>query len=89
MVHVGLEGGQRIAKAEEHHRRFVKSKGCGEGCLSAVLWADQDIIVSPLDIKFHEDLAIFEFVNKFRNKWEGVGILRGVRVKIVVVLTQL
>ena len=62
MVHVCLEGGGGIAKSEEHYSRFVKAKRRGEGRLPVVFRSDEDVIVSPPDVKFGEDFASFQLV---------------------------
>ena len=59
MVHVCLEGGGGIAQSEEHDRRFVEAKRGGEGRFSAVFPVDKDVVISPSDVKFGEDLATF------------------------------
>ena len=65
MVHVGLEGGQGVAKSKEHHSWLVEPKGGGEGCFPTVFRSDEDVVISPLDVKFGEDFAILEFVYQF------------------------
>ena len=68
MVHVGLEGGQQVAESKEHNGWLIEPKGGGEGCLPAILWSDEDVVISPSDIKFGEDFAVFELVYQFGYK---------------------
>ena len=62
MVHVGLESGWRVAEFKEHNGWLVESERCGEGRLPSVFWSDQDVIISPSDVEFCEEFAIFEFI---------------------------
>ena len=66
MVHVGLEGGGGVAKAEEHYGGFVEPEGGGESHLPSVFGVDEDIIVPPSDIKLGEDFAVLEFIYDLR-----------------------
>ena len=63
MVHIGLEGGWGVAKSEEHDGQFIEPKRGGEGGFPAVFRSDEDVIVSPADIEFGEDFAIFQFIH--------------------------
>ena len=63
MVHVGLEGGRRIAESEEHNGWLIEPKRGGEGCLPSVFQSDEDVVVSPSDVEFGEDFAVFEFIH--------------------------
>ena len=51
--------------------------------------SDADIVVSPSDVKFGEDLGIFHLVNEILDQWEGIGIFDGVGVDISVILAWL
>ena len=77
MVHIGLEGGGRVAKAEEHHCGFVKPKRGRKGGFLVILRSDENVVISPVDIEFSEDFAIFEFVYKVRYERERIGIFDG------------
>ena len=80
MVHIGLEGGQRVAESEEHDGWLKEPKRGGKGHLPSVFWADEDIVVPPSDIEFCEDFAVFQPIYQLRDEGEGVGIFDGVRV---------
>ena len=69
MVHIGLKGGQRVAKSKEHNSWFEEAERCGEGCFPAVFWVDKDIVVFPVNIKFGKDFAVLEFVYQLQDKW--------------------
>ena len=57
-----------------------------EGCLPLVSISDADIVISPLDIEFGEDLGILHLINEILDQREGVGIFDSVGVDISVVL---
>ena len=59
MVHVGLESGRGVAQAEEHDCQFKTPKQGGEGHFPSVFGTDEDVIVSPANVEFGEDFAIF------------------------------
>ena len=69
MVHIGLEGGWRVAKSKEHDGWFIESERGGEGHLPMVLWSDEDVVISPLDVGFGKDFAILKLVYQLR--YEG------------------
>ena len=57
-----------------------------EGHLPLVSILNADVVVSPSDIKFGEDLGIFHLVDEVLDQREGVGIFDSVGVDISVVL---
>ena len=59
MVHVGLKSGQGVSKPEEHDSGFEEAERGQEGCFPAVFWSNEDIVVSPMDIKFSKDFTVF------------------------------
>ena len=63
VVHVGLEGGQRVAESEEHDGWLEEPEGCGEGHLPMVLGSDEDVVVSLANVKLGEDLAVLKFIH--------------------------
>ena len=68
MVHVGLEGGRRVAESKKPYGWLIESKGGGEGHFPAVFRLNKDVVISPSDVKFGENLAVFEFVYQLRNE---------------------
>ena len=56
MIHHCLECGRGIGKAEEHYRRFVQTTVSSEGRFPFISFFHSDIVVSPSDIEFCEDL---------------------------------
>jgi len=87
MVHEHLKGRWRIALAKEHHRRFIKPIKSSESDLPLVSLLDLNIVVPPLDIRFGEILEMLESVNKVGDTREGINVLDGVGIDVVVVLT--
>ena len=68
MVHIGLEGGRRVAESKEHHGRLIEPKRGREGRLPSVLRSDEDVVISPSDVEFGEDLAVLEFIYQLRDE---------------------
>ena len=59
MVHVGLESGWGVAESKEHNGWLEDSKRGGESCLPPVFWADENVVVSPVDVEFGKDFTVF------------------------------
>ena len=56
-----------------------------EGRFPLVSISDVDIVVSPSDVKFGEDL-VFHLINEILDQWEGVGVFDVVGVDVSVIL---
>ena len=69
MVYEGLECGWCIAKSKEHYCWFEESEGSDKGSFPLVFLMDMDVVVVPLDIKFHEEGGIFHVVNELWDEW--------------------
>ena len=80
MIHVCLEGGGGVAESEEHDCGLVETKRGREGGFPAVFRTDEDVIVSPLDVEFCEDLTSFQFVYQFGYEGKGIGVFGGMGV---------
>ena len=48
--------------------------------------SDANVVVSPSDVKFGEDLGVFYLIDEILDQWEGIGIFDSVSVNISVVL---
>ena len=57
-----------------------------EGHLPLVSILNADVVVSPSDIKFGEDLGIFHLVDEVLDQREGVGIFDSVHAGLLIVL---
>ena len=68
VVHIGLEGSQGIAETKKHYGWLIEPERGGEGRLPLVFWADEDIVVSPPDIEFGENFAVFQFIYQLRDE---------------------
>ena len=52
--HDGLECGRCVTKAESHDEGFEEAKFGFKCCFPFVAFADTDIVIAPVDIKFRE-----------------------------------
>ena len=59
-----------------------------EGHLPLVAILDSYVVVSPVYVKFGEDLSVSQFVYEVGDKGKGVGVTDGVFVDIAVVLAR-
>ena len=59
-----------------------------EGRFPLVSISDVDVVVSPSDVKFGEDLGIFHLVDEILDQWERVGIFDSVGVDVSVILAR-
>jgi len=76
-IHHHLEGGWRVSQAEKHDCRLEETFIGDESCLPFVTSLDTDIVIAPLSVKFSEQCSGSSFIDKLRNKWEGVSISDG------------
>ena len=87
VIHELLEGGGRIGETKEHYGWFEESLMSNESSFPLVPIFDLDIVISPTDVKFGEDLCPLEFIDEVGNEWKGVCVTDCVFVNISVVLT--
>ena len=59
-----MEGGGGVAQAKEHYGGFEQSFVGDKGCLPLVSISDADIVVSPSDVEFGEDLGVFYLIDE-------------------------
>ena len=64
VVHELLEGGRGTGETEEHYSWFKKSLMGDESGFPLMPILDSDIVISPMNVKFDEDLCLLEFINK-------------------------
>ena len=64
VIHESLEGGGGVAQAEEHYGGFEQSFVGDKGCFPLVSISDADVVVSPSDVKFGEDLGVFYLIDE-------------------------
>ena len=57
-----------------------------EGHFPLVSISDVDVVVSPSDVKFGEDIGIFHLVDEILDQWERVCIFDSVGVDVSVIL---
>ena len=69
VVHKGLECRRCIAKPKEHYCWSKKSQQGDKGGFPLVFFMDMNVVVVPLDIKFHEEGGIFHVVNELWDEW--------------------
>ena len=86
MVHESLEGGESVAKSEEHNSGFKESHRGDKGSLPLIFLLDTNVVISPTNIKFCEQGRFLHVVNEFRDEGEGIGISDSVGVQVAVIL---
>ena len=86
MVHESLEGGGGIAKSKEHDGGFEESHGGDKGSFSLIFLSDMDVVIAPTNVKLSEQGGLLHIVDEFWDEGEGIGILDGVGVQVVVIL---
>ena len=86
VIHESLEGGRGIGETEEYYSWFKESLMSDKSGFPLMSVLDSDIVISPTDIKFGEDLCPLEFINEVRNEWEGVCVADCVFINVVVIL---
>ena len=59
VIHKHLEGGWCVAETKEHDSGFEEAKGSDEGSLSLVTFANANVVIFPLDVKFHKEGGVF------------------------------
>ena len=58
IIHESLKGGRGVTQAKEHYCGFEQSFVSDESHFPLVSIPDADVIISPSDIEFGEDLGI-------------------------------
>ena len=86
IVHHVLKRSGRVGHAEEHHSGFKESSIRYKGCLVLVTFLDADIVVSPSDVKFSEELGAFQTVHEFGDQRKWIAILDRDLVELTVIL---
>ena len=87
VVHEHLECGGGIAKPEEHDSGLENPHRGNEGSLSLIFFLSADVVVSPSNVKLSEQGGLLHIVNEFWDEGERIGIVDGVGVQVVIVLT--
>ena len=88
VIHESLKGGRGIGKAKEHYAWFKESLMGDESSFPLVSILDTDVVISPTDVEFGENLCPLKFINEVGDEWEGICIADCVFVNIAVVLTR-
>ena len=88
VIHELLKGGRGIGETEEHYSWFEESFMSDKSSFPLMPVLDLDVVISPLDIKFGEDLCPLEFIDEVGNEWKGVCITDCVFINVVVILTR-
>ncbi len=86
LIHHGLEGTWQVCQTKEHDPWFKETIFGFECCFLFISCLDLDIIVSPSYIKFGKDMCILYLTDKIRDEWQGIAILDGVFIQLLVVL---
>ena len=63
VVHYGLESGEGVGKAEEHHERFEKPSVHLECHLPFIAILHLDVVIAPSDIKLGKVCSCLEFID--------------------------
>ena len=90
VIHHGLEGGQAVGEAEEHHQGFKEAPICSEGGFPLVSLLDSYIVVSPTYVQFREvsGLGVRNPVDNVRYEGQQVGVLHRHCIELSVVLDK-
>ena len=82
-----LKDGRGIGKTEEYYGWFEESLMGDKSGFPLVSIFDMDVVISPTDVKFGENLCPLEFINKVGDEWKGICIADCVFINVAVVLT--
>jgi len=74
-IHHCLEGGGGVGHPKEHDHGFVQSFIGDEGGLPFVAFLDAHIVITPVDVKFGEELLHPDAVNQLRDEGQGVSVV--------------
>src|SRR5882762_10906319 len=74
-VHHHLECCWGVCQAKEHDCWFEEAFMRKESRLPFISWFDSHIIVAPSDVKFSEECALCQSVNRLWNEGHGVAVL--------------
>ena len=86
LVHRPLEGGGRVAEAEEHDSGLKQAPVGPEGGLPFISFLDPHIVVPPPNVQLGEVPGILDPVDEFLDEGEGVAVLDSVLIELPIVL---
>ena len=86
VVHESLEHGRRVAETKEHDGWFKESFVSDESCLPLVTILDLDVVIPSSNIELGEVVGVFQLVHKIGDERNGVGVIGGVFVEVVIIL---
>src|SRR5882724_11233805 len=90
VIHHCLEYRRAVSETKEYDKRFEQALFCPKGCLPLVSIRDSHVVVSPSDVQFGEVLlfASSHCIEDVGDQGQGVGVLHGQHVKLMVVLNE-
>src|SRR5882672_3289022 len=90
VIHHCLEHRQAVSETKEHDKRFKQASVHPKGCLPLISILDSCVVVSPSDVQFSEVLHLGSgyHIKDVRDQGQGVGILYGQHIELMVVLYE-
>ncbi len=86
VIHHRLKGARRICQAEEHDQRLEQAVFCLKYSLFLIASFNSDVIVSPADIKFREDVSILHLTYEVWYERQWIAIANGMFVQLAIIL---
>lgn len=83
-----MEGSGRVGEPEVHNAGFKRSAVGDKRRFSLVCFLDVDVVVSPPDIKLHEDFRLCQAVDDVEGERQRVTILDCNGVELLVILYE-
>src|SRR6266404_571506 len=86
VIHHRLKGARRICQAKEHDQWLKQAIFCLKCSFFLIASFNPDVIVSPMDIKFCEDVGILDLAYEIWYKWQWIAIADGVFIQLAIIL---
>ena len=86
MIHEHLKSRRSVTKAKEHDGGFKEAERSDECCFPLVFLLNANVVITPSNIKLHEQCGVLHIVDQLRNEGERISIVNGVGIEISIIL---
>ena len=89
MIHERLKSWRSITKAKEHDSGFEEAERSDECRFPLVFLLNANVVITPSNIKLHEQCGVLHIVDQLRNEGERIPVVNGVGIEVSIILAWL
>ena len=86
MIHERLKSQRSITETKEHYGGFEEAERSDECCFPLVFLSNVNVVISPLNVKLHEQCGVLHIVDQLWDEGERISIANGVGIEILIIL---